>query len=107
VPQDGWKHYREKYYDGICIGLCLSSFAGGGTSIIEMGLRGVRVVTNVFNLPHTLPWVDNGDVEQSAQCIAGIIDRERERHGTLDKPMAKAVYNALDHEFGWLNIEML
>lgn len=105
IPQTDWRSEREKYYADICIGLCLSSLAGGGTSIIEMGLRGVRVVTNVFNLPHTLPWVDNGDVEQSAQQIAGIIDNERQRHGIRDKPLAKVVYEALDHQFDWLEYE--
>lgn len=104
ISQGDWRNRREEFYKDIFIGLCLSSFAGGGTSIIEMGLRGIRAVTNVFNLPNTLPWVDNGDVEQSAQFVAGLITAERERIGRADKNLGKIVYKSLDHEFKWLEI---
>lgn len=104
VSQKDWKHVRNAFYNDIFIGLCLSSFAGGGTSIIEMGLRGVNVVTNVFKLPHCLSWVDNGDVEQSAQYIAALIDIERMKIGERNELLARKVWDALDHEFKWLEI---
>ena len=105
ISQVDWRHKRELFYSDIAIGLCLSSFAGGGTSIIELGLRGVRAVTNVFNLPHTLAWVDNKDVEQSAVSVASLIDRERTLVGRTSKNLAKAVYDSLDHTFEWLGTD--
>ena len=104
VSQQHWKHVRNAFYNDIFIGLCLSSFAGGGTSIIEMGLRGVNVITNVFQLPNCLSWIDNGDVEQSAQYIAGLIDCERMNIGKRNDFLARSVWEALDHEFKWLEI---
>lgn len=104
ITQAEWRSKRDYYYNDIAIGLCLSSFAGGGTSIIEMGLRGIKVVTNVFDLPHTLHWADVGDVEQSAYSIVQHIDAERTKVGTTNKNLARDVYDSLDHEFNWLNI---
>jgi hypothetical protein len=96
--QEQWRNGKsDEFYRGVFIGLCLSEFAGGGTSIIEMGLRGIRVVTNVFDLPHTLKWVD-------AQHIANLIGAERERINMVQKSLAMAVWMALDHEFKWLEI---
>ena len=106
ITQAEWRTKRDYYYNDIAIGLCLSSFAGGGTSIIEMGLRGIKVVTNVFDLPHTLPWIDSGDVEQSAYSIVQYIDAERLKVGTTDKHLAREVYNSLDHDFKWLEYEV-
>ena len=105
ISQEDWRSEKSSVaYQDICIGLCLSSFAGGGTSIIEMGLRGVRVVTNVFTMPHTIPWVDEGDAEQSAQQINVFIMDERKRAGTTNPRLARKVYKSLDHEFKWLEI---
>jgi len=104
ISQQLWKHTRNAFYNDIFIGLCLSSFAGGGTSIIEMGLRGVNVVTNVFDLPNCLPWPDNGDAEQSAQYIAGLIEKEKSKIGERNKLLARQVWDSLDHEFKWLEI---
>src|SRR5688572_11840976 len=61
--QDQWRNGRaDLFYKDIFIGLCLSEFAGGGGSIIEMGLRGIKVVTNVFDLPNCIPWKSTGDI---------------------------------------------
>jgi hypothetical protein len=84
-------------YDDICIGLCLSDFAGGGTSIIEMGLRGVPVVTNVFRLANCRPWLDVLDVVAE-------IETQLALSGTTDAVLAQAVWEGLDHEFKWLEI---
>jgi hypothetical protein len=96
--QDQWRNTKaDEFYNEAGIGLCLSEFAGGGTSIIEMGLRGIKVVTNVFNLPNCIPWRD-------AQDVANIIEREKSTIGIVNKRLARDVWNALDHEFKWLEI---
>ena len=96
--QDQWRNGKaDEFYDGVCVGLCLSSFAGGGTSIIEMGLRGINVITNVFTLPNCIPWVD-------AQDVANKINAERIKAGESNGKLAKYVWNALDHDFKWLEI---
>ena len=95
TPQHLWRHTCDAFYNDIFIGLCLSEFAGGGTSIIEMGLRGIRVVTNVFDLPHCIPWETSTDV-------ANIIEKEKTLIGTTNKKLAQNVWEALDHDFKWL-----
>lgn len=97
LSQIAWKYKRDDYYNDIFIGLCLSEFAGGGGSIIEMGLRGINVITNVFNLPNCLPFKDADEVEE-------LIEKEKSRIGTTDKKRAEDVWNNLDHEFKWLEI---
>lgn len=97
IPQDRWKYASPYYYNDIFVGLCLSEFAGGGTSIREMGLRGIPVITNVFNLPHCMPWTD-------AQDIAGTIERLKVGIGTVNTGLANLVWGELDHEHKWLEI---
>lgn len=94
--QDQWRHGKaDEFYKDIFIGLCLSEFAGGGTSIIEMGLRGVRVVTNVFRLPNTISFTD-------AQSVAKIIEEEKGKVGNTYNGLSESVWNSLDHNFEWL-----
>lgn len=95
--QAEWKHVRNGYYNDIFIGLCLSEFAGGGGSIIEMGLRGINVVTNVFDLPNCKPF-------KCVEDIAYLIEEEKKRIGTVNEQLANDVWNDLDHEFKWLEI---
>lgn len=99
IPQNLWKHSCNGFYDDIFVGLCLSEFAGGGTSIIEMGLRGIPVITNVFNLPNCIPWID-GD----ADFVAAAIEALKPRIGTVNEPVAQEVWQSLDHEHKWLEI---
>lgn len=96
--QNQWRaYYADIIYHDVFIGLCLSEFAGGGTSIIEMGLRGIKVITNVFNLPNCLPWTD-------AQDVAKLIEIEKVNIGYTNRRLASNVWNKLDHEFKWLEI---
>lgn len=97
IPQNLWKHACNGFYDDIFVGLCLSEFAGGGTSIIEMGLRGIPVITNVFNLPHCHTWKD-------AQHVAELIERLKRYIGTTKTELANLVWAELDHEHKWLEI---
>lgn len=96
--QTEWRSFAaEMHYKDCYIGLCLSEFAGGGTSIIEMGLRGMKVVTNVFNLPNCIPWNSIHDVVQA-------IESESQFIGHSNAGLAKYVWDDLDHEYKWLEI---
>lgn len=97
IPQHLWKHSQDGFYADIFVGLCLSDFAGGGTSIIEMGLRGIPVITNVFDLPNCIPWTD-------AQHIALFIEGLKSDIGKTNEKLANDVWNELDHEHNWLDI---
>lgn len=82
-------------YDNICVGLCLSGYAGGGTSIIEMGLRGIPVVTNVFDLPHTIKWASLLDVVDA-------IEVQLSKTGDTNISLAHDVWASLDHDHAWI-----
>lgn len=85
-------HYNQSF-----IGLCLSEFAGGGESIIEMGLRGMKVVTNVFDLPNCVPWNSIHDIVQA-------IEDQTQYIGHTNPRLAQYVWDALDHKQEWLNL---
>jgi|SRR5688572_4192428 len=96
--QEQWRNGRaDLFYKDIFIGLCLSEFAGGGGSIIEMGLRGINVVSNVFDLPNCIPWNSIDDVIQA-------IEDQTQYIGHSNPGLAERVWDDLDHEHNWLNI---
>ena len=61
---DWYGGMNNKFYSQAFIGLALSEYVGGAMSIQEMAVRGIRVVTNVLNLPNCIPWKDREDVER-------------------------------------------
>lgn len=90
IPQDEWRAGRcNEFYNPSFIGLMLSPFAGGGSSIIEMGLRGRRCITNVFDLPHTIPW-------RSVEDVENIIKKESKKIGTIEMEISNQVQAFLD-----------
>lgn len=96
--QTEWRNFAANmHYKDCYIGLCLSEFAGGGGSIIEMGLRGMKVVTNVLDLPNCIPW-------NSIQDVVQAIEIETQYIGHSNPGLAQYVWDDLDHEFKWLNI---
>jgi hypothetical protein len=96
--QDQWRKWAgDEHYKDCFIGLCLSEFAGGGGSIIEMGLRGMKVVTNVFDLPNCVPW-------NSIQDVVQAIEDETQYIGMKCTGIADRVWDDLDHEYKWLEI---
>jgi hypothetical protein len=96
--QDQWRNGQADFHYKDCfIGLCLSEFAGGGGSIIEMGLRGMKVVTNVFDLPNCISW-------NSIHDIVTAIEQESQFIGHTNPGLADYVWNDLDHKYQWLNI---
>jgi hypothetical protein len=93
-----WKQGKaDEFYKDVFLGLCLSDFAGGGGSIIEMGLRGIHVVTNVLKLPNCLPWTD-------INSIIEIIEREKYNIGSTNITVASQVFGSLDSDFKWLEL---
>jgi len=75
----------DRWYGQCFVGLFLSGYAGGGTSIMEMGLRGIRCVTNVLDMPHTIRWETLQDVEKS-------VEKESQMIGVADPALAQQVY---------------
>lgn len=64
INQNDWRAGAcEPIYRQCFIGLVLSHFAGGGASVIELGLRGRRCVTNVVELGNVINWKDADDVK--------------------------------------------
>lgn len=81
--QEYWRNGKcNEYYDQCFVGLCLSEFAGGGSTIIELGLRGKRCITNVFTLPNCISWKTLNDVEIAIQ-------KERENIGIFNFDVAR------------------
>ena len=92
----------EKWYDGICdsfynafVGLMLDDFARGGTTIKDMGLRGIKCITNVIDLPNCIHWKTPSDIYTA-------IEREKMKVGTSDPCLANKVFECLDWKFDWL-----
>lgn len=95
--QTEWGFVSDEYYNDCFVGLCLSQFAGGAGSAIEMGLRGMNVITNVLDLPNCQKW-------DSFEDIVYLIERNRDRIGIVDSELSEMVYDSLDHKNEWLNI---
>lgn len=52
-------HVYNKCFIGLVLG-----FAAGGATIMQLGFKGRKVVTNVFSLPHCLPWSSLSDIKE-------------------------------------------
>lgn len=87
----------DNVYNKCFMGLCLSGFAGGGQTIMQMGLKGMTVVTNVLNLPNTRKW-------DFFEDIAKIIEEEREKAGTVQLELAESVEIQLKKDHIWLDV---
>lgn len=101
VKRKRWREGVRNFYYGQCfIGLCLSEYAGGAQSVIEMGLRGLFVVTNVLDFPHCLPW-------QTEDDIVAHIDAHREAtsDGAPYPEMADFVYGLLEKDMTCFDTE--
>lgn len=68
TSQEAWLNGEgDKIYDECFIGMCLSGFAGGGQTTIQLGLKGRKVITNVMELPNVINWRDSADVIEKIQ----------------------------------------
>ena len=98
--QEEWRDGKaDEIYENCFIGLFLSSLAGGGAGIIEMGLRGKRVVTNVIQMPHTISWRTISEIE------AAIISESRFIQSS-NHPLAIFVKKSLDSNLNFLYTEI-
>lgn len=101
IPRGDWYNgVSNEYYSKCFIGLFLSDYVGGGQSVIEMGMRGIRVVTNVLNMPHTIPWETIEDVE-----IA--IEKESENIGKVNYTLSDQVYDSLVRDLDCFDLAKL
>ena len=91
---------NNRFYKQAFIGLALSDYAGGAMSIQEMAVRGIKVVTNVLDLPNCIPWETKEDVEQAVRM-------EAENIGQKPNGLVEEVYDALVEVRGCFNLEKL
>ncbi len=98
VAQEEWLNgYGNELYNDCFIGLCLSGFAGGAQTVIQLGLKGRNVINNVLGLPNCLPWAN---IEE----IQSLISLESLKIGTENLELAESVKGLLDN-YGWLELE--
>jgi len=94
IPQSKWGSVCDKYYKSY-IGLMLSEFAGGGFSVVEMGLRGKYCITNVIDSPNTLSW-------QTIDDVIMHLEHCKQHIGTINNELAEKVKQSIgDHS--WLH----
>lgn len=92
-----WRNGKSlEYYNKCFIGLFLSHLSGGAAGISEMGVLGKRVVTNVSEGKHCLPWNTIVDIEAH-------IEREKRLIGYTNHYLASAVINQFSDDMGWLD----
>ena len=98
--KDWYNGENNRFYSQAFIGLALSSYVGGGMSIQEMAVRGIRVVTNVLDLPNCIPWKDKEDVER-------IINNEAKNIGRSNNGLVEQVYDRMVEIRGCFDLEKL
>lgn len=92
IPMDLWHAgVADTFYSQCFIGLCLSDFAGGAGTVGQLGLRGIRAVTNVRTLPNVIHW-------DTSQDIIDAIMQESNNIGTINTRLATDVYDSFYHE---------
>jgi hypothetical protein len=100
IPMNRWYNGEsENYYSKCFVGLNLAIYCGGQTSIVDLGLRGIRCITNNLKLPSTIPW-------NSIQDIKNAIKNESKNIGTVNYELAKQVYESMDYKQKWLEINI-
>jgi hypothetical protein len=98
IPRIEWEQgENNKFYSECFCGLFLSKFAGGAMGILEMGVRGIPVITNVLDLPHCIHWKTKEDIEEK------IIELS-ELAGTKDEELAQSVKDALYKVPGYFDV---
>jgi len=99
IPMNKWYDGKcENYYNKVFVGMNLSDYSGGQTSIVDLGLRGIPCITNVIKMPHTISWKTIQDIEQT-------IESESKNIGKINYELSKEVYESMDFEQKWLEID--
>jgi hypothetical protein len=97
IPQDEWRSGKcNEYYNQCFVGLALSKYAGGTTSVIELGVRGRKCVTNVATLGNVIRWENIDDVVSA-------IWEESHWIGYARFNVAQATYASMDLTNKFLN----
>jgi hypothetical protein len=98
ISQKEWLLDRgNSVYNDCFIGLCLSGFAGGGQTIIQMGLKGMPVINNVLNCPNSIAW-------DSIESIKKTIEHEARKIGTKNTKLANMVSIQVNKKPTWLEV---
>jgi hypothetical protein len=99
VPMNEWiDKIQYHFYSQCFVGLSMSKFAGGGTSIIEMGLCGIKSINNIRpDYPNSLSWITLDDIKSH-------IENEKLGIGKVNKELAEMCFESLDDKLEWLNI---
>lgn len=96
INQAEWRAGRcDEYYSQCYMGLVLSPFAGGGGTIIELGLRGLPCITNVMDMPNTVGF-------NSLEGIDSIINNHNKDFDRIK--LSENVKAFIDYEHDFLNI---
>lgn len=97
ISQEDWRAGKaDEIYSQCFIGLFLNRYSGGVTGIVEMGVRGIKVVTNAFSLPNVINWKTTRDIETA-------INEESKNIGKINKKLSTFVNDCLDKDFEFLN----
>ena len=99
IPRNKWyQGASQAFYSQAFVGLVLSIYAGGGMSTQEMGVRGIRVITNVSSLPNCIPWKTKEDVER-------IINDEAKKIGQSNNGLIKEMYDQMVEVKGCFDLQ--
>lgn len=98
--QAWWGGIQNSFYQRCFIGLFLSEYTGGAMGVVEMGLRGIKCITNVLNLPHCIHWNSLNQIEERIQ-------KEKIHIGTINKGLANDVYSCLAKDFIYFDLQKM
>lgn len=99
ILQPEWRAGKcEPIYRECFIGLVLSPFAGGGASVIELGLRGRKCVTNVVSLGNVINWSTVDDI------VAAIMT-EANNIGSIRPNVRRHTFESMDLTNKFLNVD--
>lgn len=92
LPVEKWRGKpRDDAYSQAFVGMQLCNYAGGGYGIIELGLRGIPVITNVLDLPHCFHWKTVQDIEKLIKVLSHRIGKKDE--ATAKRVMASILFS--------------
>ena len=98
INMDEWYDGKcNEFYSKVFVGLNLALTSAGQITIIDLGLRGIRCITNVVKMPHTISWNSIKDIEQK-------IELESLNIGKVNSELAQQVYESMDYEQKWLEV---
>ena len=99
VPRKDWYGggIGKMFYGKCFVGLMLSDFAGGGMSVVDMGLFGRYCVTNVINSPNAIAWSNQRQILDAIAFLSNGI-------GKTNAHLPDLVWKYLDHTHEWLSV---